>query len=738
MRRRCTWRPKRATGRLTAARLSADGKSRQGRRRLGWLLIIAACGWLLLLGRGGFLALARYGEISGAAHEQQTNVSEKPATRGEILDRTGRKLACSMVNESIALDLTDSSDVAAIGRDLVRLGVCTPEKARALKAERKDGFQWIKRPWVARQVLRELRDSHPEIRLLAEMKRYHPAGPLAPNLLGITGVDGEGLSGLEYCYDSLLSGTAGRTLEFVTGGGYIKNAPPAKTLADPQPGGSLILSIDARMQEIVRHRLREGLADLDTIEACVTLMNPWTGEILAICEEPSFDPRDGDVDPRRLAIGSLSNQYEPGSTYKVVAFAAALEAGVISPEDSIDCLAGERRIGRVRIRDDKRFGMLTAEDVLAFSSNIGAGKIAELVGWEGCYRMAQDLGFGQVTGIGLGCETPGTLPHPLRASWSERSLVTIAYGQEIACSALQLSLAYSAIANGGILMKPLLVKAELDGEGQVIARQAPEAVRRVMSSETAYTLRQILREVVVRGTGRGAEVPYFPPAGKTGTAQVFDYEAGTYSPDEHVLSFIGLAPYESPRIVCQVAVRCRGDRLHASDVAVPIFGQIIKDLVWLLEEDHWDAAKIPSEPEQRITIPDVRGLTAEAARRALHRVGLLPVLAGRGAAVVNVRPQPYRAVPSGSAVYLSLGGPEMHGTVRVPEVRGLSLRQAVSLWTEAGLRAGVEGSGWITRQEPAAGCAVAPGTLCIAWGSPERSRARAGAVRRNALACQAH
>lgn len=733
MRRRGTWR---ASGRWTATRAGVDRLSRRGLRRLRFLLLVAGAAWLLLLGRGAFLALVRFGEIHTSAHEQQTNLTEKPAQRGEILDRTGRKLACSMTNESIALHLAESSDMERICRDLVRYGACTPERACSLAAHSRPGFQWVARHWVPPHVVRALRDRHPEIRLLTEMKRYHPAGPIAPNLLGIAGVDGRGLSGLEYCYDSLLSGRAGRMLEFVTGGGTIENAPPAKTLTEPQPGGSLVLTIDARMQEIVRHRLREGLADIDTIDAWVMLMNPWTGEILANCEEPSFDPLSGEMDPERLAIRAFSNQYEPGSTYKVVSLAAALEAGVISPEDSIDCLEGERRLRSCRIRDHKRFGMLTAGDVLTYSSNIGAGKIAELVGWEGCYRMAQDLGFGQVTGIGLGCETTGTLPHPLHASWSERSLITIAYGQEIACSALQLSLAFAAIANGGVLMKPLLVKAQLDAEGQVISRCTPEAVRRAMSPETAYTLRQILREVVVRGTGKRAEVSYFPPAGKTGTAQVFDYATGSYSPDEHVLSFIGFAPYENPRILCQVAVRCRGDRLHASDVAVPIFAQIIKDLVWLLEEDHWDAAEIPSEPERRITVPDVRGLGSEAARRALHRAGLLPVLDGGGAVVTAVRPQPYRAVPLGSAVYLSLGGPEMHGTVRVPEVRGLSLRQAISLLTEAGLRAGIEGSGWVTRQEPAAGSVVAPGSLCVAWGSPARSKARTGAVRRNALACQ--
>jgi len=711
---------------------------RRARRwRLALLLGGAVLLWFLLLGRGAYITLVRHDELREQVERQQTQIRTIPAQRGVILDRTGRTLACTLENPSVALKLTENSDRRALARALEQAGLCSPEQAAEIRRPDRTGFGYVNRKWVDERRLAEVQSRFEEIRAVPEMKRFYPSGPVAPDVLGLVGFDGHGLSGLEWRRDRLLAGEPGQILEFVTGGGLVENAPPPRELVAPQPGGGLLLTLDARMQQVVRHHLNAGMVRSGAEWGFAILIDPRTGEVLALHEEPDFDPLAMDTPPGELLkTACVTDQFEPGSTFKVVTFAAALDAGVISPADTIFCDNGLRVLGSAKIRDHHPYGYLTAAGVLSHSSNIGTGRIAERVGWEGFYRMAQDLGFGQATGVDLGGEAPGSLPHPLHARWSERSLITAAYGQEVACTGLQLALAFSAIANDGVLMHPLLVKAELDDEGRIKEPCRPRRVRRAMSPETAYTLRELLRGVVTDGTGRAAEIPWFPPAGKTGTAQVIDPRTGRYAPGDHVLSFAGFAPYDDPRVTCVVVLRCPGDDT-ASGVAAPIFAEIIKDLVWLLQEDQWAPALAADQDTLLAQVPDVRGLAPQSARTALHRAGLVPVLVGTGGRVEAVSPPPYQAVPAGQIVHLALGGTWAHDTVQVPEVRGLSLRRAVSLLNEAGLRAGVGGSGWVVDQAPEAGTTVARGSLITAYASADTSRAREEALQQDAFICHA-
>jgi cell division protein FtsI/penicillin-binding protein 2 len=701
------------------------------------VLLIGALAWLSLLARGAYLSLHQHPASWEDAHRQQTEVVEVPGVRGPIYDRAGRTLASTFENPSIALGPCESR--AARERLLLRLmeaGVCTPQRAAELNGAGSEGFTWVNRDWIPSANLSRVMAECPGVRLVPELKRFYPAGAIAPEVIGIVGRDRHGLAGLEWRYDEWLSGRPGRTLQFHTGGGGLENAPPPQVLQPPDPGCGLLLTIDARMQRIVRHRLREGMLRVGAPSGFVILTDPRSGEILAICEEPSFDPlRGGAVPAERLKPHCITDQYEPGSTFKIVPFAAALEAGVISPADSLDCGQGERILGSCRIRDHRAFGTVTASEAFSYSSNIGTGRLAERVGWDRCYRMAQALGFGLATGVDLAGEAPGFLPHPLHSSWSERSLITAAYGQEVACTGLQMAFAFGAIANGGVLMKPVLVKALLDGSGAVVHRFGPQTLRRAMSPETAQTMTTLMREVVVAGTGQAAEIPWFPPAGKTGTAQIFDPRAGCYAKEDHILSFIGFAPHNNPRILCEVCLRCQGDH-HASEVAAPIFAAIIGDVAWMLEDAPGSVVNAGGAPEARVAVPDVRGLAPQAARQALQRVGLIPVLEGLGTRVQNLRPQPYRLLERGSIVQLMLGGQVEHETVQVPAVTGLALRRAVSVLAEAGLRVGVTGRGWVAQQTPAPGSEVAPGALCVVHGSPEVSRARRDALRRSELVCQ--
>lgn len=706
------------------------------RGRVLFVLCVALVGWLLLLGRGAYLTLVRHEHYQARAAQQQATVDTIPGVRGPIYDREGRVLACTMENPSLAVRLGESPDARKLIGRLRAAGVCDDAVADRLlrTAADRPGFQWVQRRWLRTDQVRALEEADPAVVLRPEMKRFYPEGPLSPQLLGVTCRDGIGRSGLEAAYDDMLRGREGRVMRFQTGGGLTHNARPEQVLEEPGRGCGLVLTLDAHLQGIARHRLREGMARSGATYGSVLLCDPATGEILVLCEEPSFDPLcEGIHSIDQLKLRSLQDQYEPGSTFKIVTFAAAFEHGVVSPTDSVDCGAGVRQLTRGQIRDHRPFGTVTVAEAFTHSSNIGAGRIAEQVGWERLYETAQAMGFGLTAGLGLPGEAAGSLPHPLDEQWSDRSLITIAYGQEVACTALQMAMATAAIANDGLLMQPRIVRALLGPDGAVRQSVGPQVVRRAMSVETAQTMRGLMREVVASGTGTNAEVEGFPPAGKTGTAQIYDPELGAYAEDEHILSFSGFAPYDDPQVLCQVILRCPGE-LHASEAAVPVFGAILEDIAWMLTPRAHPVAL--AEPvTDRITVPDVSGLDPLAARRALHRLGLVPVLDGLGDRVVEMQPPAHGSVSPGTRVELSLAEGGTEGLVATPDVRGLSLRRAAGVLSEAGLQMGVEGAGWVTRQEPAPGSEVAPGTLCTTWATADASIARRDAVRREDVAC---
>ena len=708
------------------------------RGRILFVLVVATIGWLALLGRGAYLTLVRHQHYEAKASQQQARVDTLPGVRGPIFDRHGRVLACTMENPSLAVRVRKDTDREELAELLIRAGACTPTQTEAITRAPKSraSFHWIQRRWISTPVVDALRGADRAIELYPEMKRFYPAGAIAPQLIGVTGVDGSGRSGLEWQFDAWLEGSPGLIMRFQTGGGLTQNAPPDRVLEDPDCGHGLVLTLDAQLQTIARHRLREGMLASNAICGSVIMLDPRSGEILALVEEPGLDPLAGQWDSNeQLKVHCVMDLYEPGSTFKIATYAAAFENGVIAPTDSVDCLHGVRVLKRGRIRDHRPFGVVTVAEAFSGSSNIGAGKIAEQTGWEALYQTAQNLGFGLTTGMGLSAEAAGSLPHPLDEYWSDRSLITMAYGQEVSCSALQMAMAMAAVANDGVLMKPLIVSAVVDGDGKLIDNFEPVRVRQAIGSETAHTMRELLRLAVTDGTGKAAELPWFPPAGKTGTAQIFDNELQEYLEDEHILTFCGFAPYDDPRILCQVIVRCPGD-LHASDAAVPVFGAIMRDVAWMMEEHPWQMPAGPAPKLMRVTVPDVRGLTPLAARRALHRAGLVPVLDGLGERVEAMHPPALRAVSAGTIVELSLAGLAREETVVVPDVKGLSLRRAMAVLAEAGIVMGVQGSGWVIRQEPPSGREVAPGTRCMLWASAEASLARRDALQRGDVACE--
>jgi cell division protein FtsI (penicillin-binding protein 3) len=449
--------------------------------------------------------------------------------------------------------------------------------------------------------------------------------------------------------------------------------------SDEVEGASLRLTLHAGLQHAAERELAAVRAETNARAASAVVLDPWTGEILAMASVPSFDPNrwaEADAEARRCR--PIADAYEPGSTFKVITAAAGIEAGTIGPDDVIDCGGGTLTIGRTTIHEHGRaaWGALPLVDVLAHSSNVGAAHIGLGLGKAGFHRAVRAFGFGRKTGVDLEGENGGLLRDP--SAWSALSLPTISFGQEIGVNALQLARAFAAIANGGVLPTPHLV-AEVRKPGAAPDRRAVPAGTRAISARTAAAMRRLLVKVVEEGTGRKAAVPGFTVAGKTGTAQKAIPGAG-YSSDRYVASFFGFLPAERPRVVVGILVDEPRGRTYGGDVAAPVFAAIASEVMRVLGE--------PGLPADDRVTPAI--LTADLSRGADRATGELP----RGLVPASIRtaPEPPEDLDRLAA-----------GERLVPDLSGRPARDAVQELGRRGFGVKLEGHGFVVAQEPAAG-----------------------------------
>jgi cell division protein FtsI (penicillin-binding protein 3) len=454
-------------------------------------------------------------------------------------------------------------------------------------------------------------------------------------------------------------------------------------------GRGVRLSLDVNIQYVVERELDAAWRRTGARAAVAVVLEPRTGDLLALAVRPTFNPnRFLDVpSPDVWRNRAITDPFEPGSTFKPIVAAAALEEGVVRPEDRIFAEEGRITIARTTIRDWKPYGWLTVAEVLQHSSNVGAIKVGLALGPARLYRYATAFGFGTPTGVGLAGESRGVLRDPGR--WSALSLPALSIGQEVSVTALQLAAAFAAIANGGTLMRPRLVRAILDQEGRELQRMEPVAVRQVISAPTARTVTHLLVQVVERGTGQRAAIPGYTVAGKTGTAQKLDPTTRRYSRAPGVLSFVGFAPAAEPRFVLLVALDEPRTERWGSEAAAPVFAAIGREILRYLDVPPTGAAPVqivtgaePAEPPAtRIQLaslarqgsaadpramPDVRGLALRPALAALAPLGL-PVQAWGQGVVVAQRPAPGSGLDGASVVHLTLAprlpaGPGAHPT----------------------------------------------------------------------------
>ncbi|MEW5739360.1 MAG: penicillin-binding protein [Myxococcota bacterium] len=634
-----------------------------------FLLLLA-----VIFGRAVHLQVHQQEKLKAFAEDQYVRAMEIPARRGDIFDRRGTPLAQSVEVDSVWVDPSLLEDRQAAARALARaLSVDRHELAEKLEKGRR--FAWVKRQVTPAEVAKVKALELPGVGFAREPRRFYPQRELAAHVLGLVGTDAHGLDGLEKSFEDELSG------ERVTREGF-RDAKGRKLLTngveDPQArqGATLTLTIDRQLQYVTEKALEKAVVDAKAAAGMAVVLDPRTGEVLALANAPRFNPNSPkDATQDALRNRAVTDTFEPGSTFKAFVIATALDEKVITENSEFDCEQGRFAIGRHVVHDTHAHGVLKPRGILQVSSNICAAKVAQRLGRERLVAAWERFGFGERVGLGLPGEGKGSIPFPR----AEIALATQAFGQGLTATAIQLAAAYGALANGGTLMRPYLVSKVVDPDGLVLLENGPTAVRRVVSEKAARQVVSMLESVVEPGgTAPRARLDEFRVAGKTGTAQKADPLAGGYS-DKRIASFIGLVPAEAPRAVILVVIDEPVTDVYGGLVAAPAFKEIAQEAMPLLGVP-------PSRP----------GVLATPAT-----VSAGPVKPSKSPVVVAIeRLEQMDAVTEAVS----------DGAVRVPDLKGKSGRVAVGALMNAALEPHLTGSGLVASQRPAAGTLVDRGT----------------------------
>ncbi|MDH4063933.1 MAG: penicillin-binding protein 2, partial [Acidobacteriota bacterium] len=537
------------------------------RIRLAVLAGIFALWAVAIIARLVFLQVISHDDLAARADRQQLRTVPAPAKRGEIYDRNGRLLAYSVDADTIYAVPTDIDDAADVAVRLCRaLDACTRTEQAALAARlsRQRAFVFVKRRVKPAEAQRVAALELDGIGFMKESKRFYPNRELAAHLIGYAGMDNKGLGGIEATYDAVVRGREGTLLVQTDARGKAFS----RLERSPTEGGSVELSIDAYLQHLAERELQAGVREHRADAGTAIIMDPNSGEILAMANWPTFNPNTyGDASPASRRNRAIQDLYEPGSTFKIVTASAALQERLFNTSEMIDVSAGQIRFGSRVIRDMHRYAPLSFTDVLVKSSNVGAIKIGSRVGAERMGLYVRRFGFGRPTSRDFPAESPGIVWSNLNDS----ALASVSMGYQVGVTPLQMVTAASVVANGGTLYEPRLVRAVTTAGTRTVTR--PNAVRTAITRETAATLTTIMEAVVERGTATRAKVPGYTVAGKTGTADKL--VNGRYSATQQNVSFVGFVPSRNP--VLSIIVMIDSPRAGPDTggvVAAPIFQRI--------------------------------------------------------------------------------------------------------------------------------------------------------------------
>ncbi len=603
--------------------------------------------------------------------------------RGVILDRTGTELAVSIATKSIFVQSAKLRDPDKTA-DLLAPRVSRPARELRKLFAREKGFVWVRRQMpstaaeeAVREVKRALSALDPEARgrpsavegigTVEEPKRFYPNRELAASLVGFTNVDSEGMEGVELSLNRYLRGERGSLLcERDARGGLI--VPATTQVEVNSKGHSVALTIDRNIQHVAESELQAAVEKYKARGGMAVVLSPGTGEILAMATAPSFNPNT----PGRAPAGtrknrSLTDSFEPGSTFKVFSLASALELGAVAATDRFYCEKGAYRYAGKVIHDTHPRGWLTVPEVVKFSSNIGITKINERMDGNRFYDMIRAFGFGSRTGVELLGEVPGITPS--RHDFESRlRRANVSFGQGISVTPLQLAAGMAAVINGGKVMKPYLVREIRDPEGKTVFRGGPQELRRVLSPKTSAQMREILGKVVEEdGTGMQARIKGFLVGGKTGTAQKVEPGSGQYSATKRTASFIGFLPLNDPKLLILVVIDEPRGQVYGGVVAAPAFNQI--------------------------------------AVKTAYYLGIQPTEA---ASLVAARP----SGPSPPSRVTRVSTVRSAGAMVMPDLSGLSMGRVVDIMGGYSVKLTLAGSGVARAQTPDPGAVLVPGTEC--------------------------
>jgi len=666
------------------------------RTRVLILAAVLAVAFGGVVSRLAYLQIVRHAELSALAERQYSRTITVHALRGPIVDRRGAPLATSASAESLFAQPRGVGDPVRVAARLAPVLAMPERELHGLLTAQKS-FVWLKRrlpPPVAERV-RALRE--PGLGFVPDSQRLYPNRELAAHVIGFEGADG-GLEGIERAREKELSGTPGRAI--IGRDALGREVVTQRVLQPPAPGHGVMLTLDTTMQYVAEREIDAAYRRTRSKAAMAVVMEPKTGDVLAVAIRPTFNPNMfAEAKQDEVRNRAVTDPFEPGSTFKIIMAAAALEEGVVKPDELIYGENGSITIARTTIRDWKKHGWMSFEEVLQQSSNVGSIKVGMRLGSETYHRYMAGFGFGAATGVGLAGESRGLLREPGR--WSLLSLPTMSIGQEISVTALQMVAAFGAVANGGVLMAPRLVRATFDADGRELRRVEPKAVRRVISEETARTLMRMMVQIVDHGTGHAAAIPGYAVGGKTGTAQKMDPATRRYSHAPGVLSFVGVAPADDPRFVMLVMLDEPKNEKWGSEAAAPIFASIGREILRYLEVPPQDA-----HPVQVLASGAGETKSASSATAAFVASVREPATGGAGRSASRGAS---RAEASGEMIESQAREPATSNdlTPRMPDLRGKPLRQALTMLAALGADVELVGNGVVVQQSPLAGAPLA-------------------------------
>jgi cell division protein FtsI (penicillin-binding protein 3) len=663
-------------------------EQRSLRRR--WLVVgVVALIWMAaVLFRLSYLQLFCYAEYFAKAQHQQRRVFEISPKRGAIYDRKGRELAISIPMDSVFGDPTDIKDASLVAGLLSRVLNIPAGEIEMKIREAKTPVRLAKK--LSPETVQRIDDMNLKgVFFQKENRRVYPQRQSLAHALGYVDTDEKGIGGIEYAFDKQIRGKPGRMMVMADG----KRRWYDRSEAAAGPGASVVLTVDETIQFIAEKELARGMEETHSKYGTVVIQNPNTGELLAFANSPTFDPNDAGSYPDEVRMDrGVSAAYEPGSTFKVITMTGALENGVTNPDELIDCQMGSIVVAGRLIHDWHPFGILSVRDVLANSSDVGSIKVAMLLGAPKFYDVIHSFGIGQLTGIELPGENRGIL-RPVD-NWIASSIGSVAIGQEVSVTPVQIISAISAVANGGMLYKPRIVK-EIQGGSRppVVSRPAPQ---QVTDATTAATVRGMMETVVLSGTGKLAQLNGYTAAGKSGTAQQIDPNTGRYSPNKYIASFVGFAPVNEPAMTILIVFDSPQGAHHGGEIGGPVFKRIAEQVLAYMDVDHdipgpsnvetaksvkhpreaeedssaginearFNAAKdqpdsleatsVAVSDEDAVVVPDLAGQTVRGVTEECSRLGLVPSLIGSGVALEQ-SPERGARVARGSRVAVRFG-----------------------------------------------------------------------------------